>query len=166
MALFTKSKHPLSNISWDFDACYDPRTIERWSQKRYMSWYFKKLWTSDDNSVDELFRWQQADSILFQVQIRPISGIQNVNCSSWWRCALSQVSFEFIIQNTQLYIINFVMINEHYEPEIQDEQYLNPFHTLKNSSCDVHKVLIWDVGGPRPARERNHRLCWEQTLHM
>ena len=51
--------------------------------------YFKKLWASfNKNLVEELGRWQeQTNLILVQVrmQIRPISGIQNVNCTAEWR---------------------------------------------------------------------------------
>ena len=60
----------------------------------YLKKVMGRLW---QKLVDELGRWQeQADSILVQVWIliRPlISGIQNVNCSAWRRCALHRVPF-------------------------------------------------------------------------
>jgi len=72
-------------------------TIERWGQKIKHSMMFQKvvdrLW---QNLMDELDRWQeQADSILVQIrmQIRPMSELQNVNCSTWWRYALYRVPF-------------------------------------------------------------------------
>jgi len=58
------------------------------------------------------------------------------------------------------------MIKEHYEPEIQDEQYLNPFHTLKNSSHEVHKVIIWDVGGPDSQGEKSSFVLRTNTLQV
>ena len=66
-----------------------PKTIYRKISQKFVD----RLW---QNLVDELIWWQeQANSILVQVliQIRPISGTQNVNCSTWRRYALSRVPF-------------------------------------------------------------------------
>jgi len=55
--------------------------------------------------VEELVRWlDQANSILVEVrmQIRPISGTQNVNCSAWRRYALYRVLFYCYKSETRL----------------------------------------------------------------
>jgi len=56
-------------------------------QKTICSMIFQKVLDGQwQKLLSELVRWQeQTDSILVQVgiQLRPISGIQNVNCSTW-----------------------------------------------------------------------------------
>ena len=50
--------------------------------------------------VDRLGVWQgRIDYILVHVRIRmcPTSGIQNVNCSAWWRYALYQMPFSLLL---------------------------------------------------------------------
>ena len=65
----------------------EPKTLSSMISQKVVD----ELW---QNEVDELVKWQeQVNSILVKVriQIRPISGIQNVNGSAWRRYALYQV---------------------------------------------------------------------------
>ena len=70
-------------------------TIKKWGQKRYTAWYFKKFWTAYAKLggwVGKVSRPNRLDLGSGQ-EVRPISGIENKNSSSWQRYWLYWVLF-------------------------------------------------------------------------
>ena len=75
--------------------------------KHYKTWYLKMFGQNMTKFGGWVGRWQeQADSISVKVRIetRPISGIQNINCSAWRRYALYRVHAILLSQCFQMFI--------------------------------------------------------------
>ena len=89
MGILAKIFGYLHHRSWMRRLCFHPCLfvwLKMISQK-VVDWFGRNL-------VDRLGVWRgRIDLILVKIWIwiRPISGIQNVNCSAWWRYALYRV---------------------------------------------------------------------------
>ena len=133
---------------------------------------------------DELVRWQeQADSIfvVVRINIRPMSGIQNVTCSAWWRYALNRVPFQlnmkFFCGNILLHFFIFkIMIQQcvwthytYFTDHFTWAWLLTWLCCLHRTSSSIQGSLLYFiyscVGNMKIVKNQKNKFPWYETAN-